>query len=226
MSDTTTSSIAWDHLYAGEQPVNKQTGTVTVAQSQTLTRGAAMGVITLGAVTAVADGGNTGDGTCTVLSTLPGNPVAVVGDYNLECVTAVTNGGVFKLEDPNGKLITNTLTMTVGAGAATALEAGGLAFTLTDGATDFAAGDKFAVTVAAGSGQAVLLDKDATDGSSEIYGILTEDVTTAAAATQVAPVDLTGLFNTGVVTFASGTAYTDIEDDARLKSIYFRGTNY
>ena len=225
MSDSTTTSVTLDHLLVSSQPQDYQTGPVTVADAQTLTRGAAIGKVLFGAVTATADAGNTGDGTCTAQAILPGSGAAQVGAYNLECVTAVTNGGVFKLEDPNGLLITNTLTMTVGAGAATVFEAGGLTFTLTDGATDFAAGDKFAVTVAAGSGQGKLLDVTATDGSDQIYGILSEDVTTSGA-TQVSSCYLTGRFNTNVVTFAVGTAYTDIEADARLKSIYFSGTNY
>lgn len=224
MNDTITNTVSIDHLFVSEQgPI--RTAPVTVADSQTLTRGAALGIVELGAVTAVADVGNTGDGTCTALSVLPGAGLAVAGAYNLECVTAVTNGGVFKLEDPNGLLITNTLTMTAGAGAVTVFEAGGLTFTLTDGTTDFAAGDIFVVTVAAGSGEAVLLDKTATDGSDKIYGILSEDVTTSGA-TQKSSVYLEGKFNSGVVTFESGTAYTDIADDARLKNIYFAAASY
>lgn len=226
MSDSTTTSVTIDHLYVTPQPREKQTGVVTIAQSQTLARGAAIGIVELGAVTAVADAGNTGDGTCTALSILPGAGTAVAGAYNLECVTAVTNGGIFKLEDPNGLLITNNLVMTAGAGTATIFEAGGLTFTLTDNTTDFADGDIFVVTVAAGSGQGVLLDKDATDGSNVIYGVLTRAVTTGVGETEVAPVDKTGKFNTNAVTFETGTAYTDIEADARLKDIYFGGTNF
>lgn len=222
--DSVTDSVAVDHLYVGEQPVKRSKG-ITIAESQTLTRGAAIGKIKFGAVT--ADGtGNTGNGTCTALAILPGSVEPKVGEYNLECTVAASEGGTFKLEDPDGKLVTAQLVMTAGAGAATIFEAGGLTFTLTDGGTDFIVGDKFAVTVAAGSGQGKLLDKDAVDGSSEIEGILTEDVTTGAAETQSAPIDLVGKFNTNVVTFASGTAYTDIEEDARLKGIYFGGTNY
>lgn len=222
--DTTSSSTTIDHLYVGVQPPQR-TAPVTVADSQTLTRGAAMGIVELGAVTAAADAGNTGDGTCTALSVLPGAGLAVAGAYNLECTAATTHGGTFKLEDPNGLIISSNLVMTASTGVATTFEAGGLKFTLTDGATDFASGDIFTVTVAAGSGEAVLLDKTATDGSDKIYGILLEDVTTSGA-TQVSQVDLVGKFNTNVVTFASGTAYTDVEADARLKGIFFGGTNY
>ena len=226
MSDTTSDSVTIDALYAGLQPVNKQSGAVTIAASQTLARGAAIGKVLLGAVTAAAGESNTGDGTCTALAVLPGDGSAVVGAYNLECTAEAAHGGTFKLEDPNGKLISDNLVMTASTGVATVLNAGGLTFTLTDGAEDFDTGDTFAITVAAGSGQGKALDKTATDGSSEIYGILTEAVTTGAGETQAAPVDLTGSFNTAVVTFASGTAYTDIEADARDKGIYFKSQAY
>jgi hypothetical protein len=206
-----------DQLYAGWQPANKQTGAVVIAESQTLTRGAAIGKALFGAVSVVA-GANTGDGTCTAAATVVGTVQPIVGDYVVKCTAAVTNGGVFQVADPNGGIVAAGLSMTVGAGAATVIETAGLTFTLTDGTTDFVIGDLFTLTVAAGSGQGYLLDKTAVDGSAVLYGILTNDVTTAAAETQSAPVDKTGRFNTSVVTFADGTAYTDVEEDARTKS--------
>lgn len=224
-NDTTNDSVTIDQLYVGEQPVNKQAGAITLAISQTLTRGAAIGKALYGAVTA-SDITGTGNGTLTALATVVSNVKPIVGDYVLTCVTAVTHGGIFKLVDPNGGLVSGYLPMTASTGVATVFEVGGLTFTLTDGSTDFAAGAYFTITVAAGSGQGYIVDKTAVDGSSEIYGILTEDVTTSSSATQVAPLDLTGRFNTAVVTFADGTAYTDVEADARTKGIYFASANY
>lgn len=229
MSDTTSDSVTIDALYAGHQPVNKQSSAVTIAASQTLSRGAAIGKVLYGDVTAVAgdgEGSNTGDGTCTALATVVSAVKPIVGDYVLTCTEAVTHGGVFKLVDPNGGIVATGLAMTASTGAATVFEAAGLTFTLTDGDTDFAADDYFTISVAAGSGQGKLLDKTAVDGSSEIYGILTDDVTTGAGETQAAPVDLTGSFNTAVVTFESGTAYTDVEADAREKGIFFKSQAY
>jgi len=94
-----------------------------------------------------ADGGNTGDGTVTAVTA---NDKAVSGSYNLECIEAVTNGGVFKLEDPSGNIVASDLTIDVGAGAATIFTVAGLTFTITDGATDFAAGDKFTLAIETG----------------------------------------------------------------------------
>lgn len=221
--DTITNSVSIDHLFVSEQGPLRTDG-VTVADGQTNVRGAAMGKVLYGAVT--ADGtGNTGDGTCTALATVLGSINPIVGDYVFTCTAAVTNGGVFKLVDPNGAEVATGLTLTVGAGAATVFEVAGIVFTITDGATDFIVGDAFTISVAAGSGQVVKLDKTAVDGSAAIYGILTEDVTTSGA-TQVSSVYLEGKFNSGVVTFVSGTAYTDIEADARLKNIYFAAASY
>lgn len=130
--------------------------------------------------TGTADAGNTGDGTCTAVAQLGGtNAPAVVGAYNLECTDAVTNGGVFKLEDPNGNLLASGLTMTAGAGAATVFNAGGLAFTLTDGATDFASGDKFAITVTAVN-KLTPLDPAAVDGAQLFAGIYTQQAIATA----------------------------------------------
>jgi len=90
-------------------------------------------------------GTNTGDGTCTVVSANGLAPLKI-GAYVIECTFAVTNGGVFKLTDPSGIIIADNLTLRVGAGLLTAFSVGGLNFTITDGSTDFAAGDKFTIT--------------------------------------------------------------------------------
>lgn len=223
MTDTITNTVSIDHLFVSEQgPI--RTAAVTVADSQTCLRGAAMGKVLYGAVTAVADAGNTGDGTCTALATVLGSIKPIIGDYILTCIEAVTHGGVFKLVDPNGGLVSGALAMTAATGGATVLEAGGITFTLTDD-TDFIVGDFFTISVAAGSGSVIKLDKTAVDGSADIYGILSEAVTTDGA-TQVSSVYLEGKFNSGVVTFVTDTAYTDIEADARLKNIYFAAASY
>lgn len=91
-------------------------------------------------------GTNTGNGTVTALSA-PGTPRP--GAWVLTLITAVTNGGVFKLVDPLGATASTTITMTPGAGGATVITTAGLQFTITDGSTDFAVADKFTITVPA-----------------------------------------------------------------------------
>ena len=70
------------------------------------------------------------------------------------------------------------------------------------------------------SGEALLLDTAAVDGSENFYAILLEDVTTSGA-TQVAPVALSGEFQTQALSFGGATTYADVIDDARDKNCYF-----
>jgi hypothetical protein len=131
-------------------------------------------------VTPAADGGNTGDGTVTAATVVAGSSIPLAGAYNLEVTTAVTNGGVLKLEDPNGALVASDLTMTVGAGASTVFEAAGLQFTVTDGATDFVAGDKFSLTVTA-NGKLVVYSKTGAGGAQLPTHVITYEVTKAGS---------------------------------------------
>lgn len=131
------------------------------------------------AVVAAADAGNTGDGTVTAASVVSGPVVPLVGAYVLTVITAVANGGVLKLEDPNGALVAGNLVMTVGAGAATVFEVGGLTFTVTDGAVDFVAGDFFTLTVAA-DGDLVVFATNGVGGAQIPLAILTYEVVATA----------------------------------------------
>lgn len=102
--------------------------------------------IAYGAVTSQAMASNIGDGTLTAVS-VSGTPTA--GTYTLTCVQPVAEGGVFSLTDPQGGVVPGSITMTPGSGAASPFTVGGLAFTLTDGASDFAVGDGFTIKVPA-----------------------------------------------------------------------------
>ncbi len=114
-----------------------------------IAKGSPLGEITLGAVTAAAVVG-TGNGTCTELALAAGGP-AIVGDCRLTCIEAIINSGVFKLVDPNGKLIAHDITIAAGAGGVIVFTGAGITFKITDGSTDFAVDDYFVITVAAGS---------------------------------------------------------------------------
>lgn len=220
--DTQTSSRTPDNLVLDGYPLKRGARTLSTGN---LARGSVLGkILYTGSVTAAADAGNTGDGTCTVLSMLPGAGKIPSGAYNLECTAAVTNGGTFKLEDPTGQIVSANLTMTVGAGAATIFEAGGIKFTLTDGATDFIVGDLFVVNVVAGSGSVTLLDKTAVDGSQYFDSILL-DATDASSATKKCPVAEAGEFDTRGLVFASGTVYGDVTEQMRDANCYLNTTN-
>jgi hypothetical protein len=125
-------------------------------------------------------GSNTGTGTCTALSVVTGPEVPLVGAYVLTCITAVANGGVFKLVDPNGRIVGAYLPMTAGAGAATVFKVGGLQFTLTDAGTDFIAGDSFTITVAA-DGKLVIYSPSGAGGVQRPCALLTYPVSKAGS---------------------------------------------
>lgn len=100
---------------------------------------------TYGVVTATP-GTNVGNGTVTLLS-VTGNPLP--GNYFLELITVVANGGVFRLTGPTGTVISSSVTMTPAPLGTTVINVGGIQFTITDGAVDFALGDDFTITVPA-----------------------------------------------------------------------------
>jgi hypothetical protein len=148
----------------------------TFAKGTILARRAVAIAVTASAVT------GTGNGTVTLATVVEGPIVPLVGAYVLTCVTAVANGGIFKLVDPNGAIVASDIKMTVGAGAATVVEVAGLRFTITDGATDFVAGDFFTLTVAA-DGALVPFNPAGAAGEQIPVAVLTYAVTRADAGT-------------------------------------------
>ena len=96
-------------------------------------------------------------------------------------------GGTFKLEDPNGDTVAIGLTLSGVATGATVFVEGGMTFTITDGAADFAVGDKFSLTVVA-DGDWVIYALDGLNGSQTARGILTiEEVATGATDVSFRP---------------------------------------
>lgn len=137
------------------------TGTYTVSASQT----ASSTTITATSASAVA-GTNTGNGTMGAIAV---SNAAKSGDYVLKVTKAATNAGDFQVTDPDGHV--------VGLGTvAVAFSGGGLAFTLADGSTDFAVGDTFVITVAAGSGNYAMHDPSGIDGREDAVAILFDAV--------------------------------------------------
>lgn len=213
--DSIFDSTARDNLIAGPFPMT--TTGVTLAASQTLTRGTVLGKITVVAGTAAAGGGNTGDGTLTgfALSATGGPPV--VGTYKATCISEVANLGYFNVTNPSGATIGIA---TVG----TAFTAGGITFTINDGTEDFNMGDYFNLPVTAGSGYYKKLDVASTDGSQVFMGILLEAVTTGGGEYFEAPMALTGEFHSQQLALGGSTTVADIVDAAAAKNCYIRTT--
>jgi hypothetical protein len=177
-----------DKLLAGDYPA--VTDIVTILSGQNLVRGALLGKVTIGAATPAAVAGNTGNGTLAA-ATVSG--AAKPGVYRAVCIEPGTNLGKFTIEDPDG--------ITVGvATVGTEFVGGGLTFTIADGSTDFASGDAFTITVAAGSGKYKQCDSTNTDGSQAPLAILAEACDASGGDAQ-ATVYLSGAFTESGVTF-------------------------
>lgn len=115
---------------------------VSLTGSGVIKPGTVLGKKTTGTTAvAAAVAGNTGNGTMGAVTVSAG---AKPGVYTLTIIEPGTNVGAFMVSGPDGAVIGN-------GDVAAAFSAGGLAFTLADGATDFTAGDQFTITVAAGN---------------------------------------------------------------------------
>lgn len=118
--------------------------------------GTILALVSATAVQAAAAAGNTGNGAMTLSDPAVGVGV-VPGIYQAICIEPATDAGTFEVFDPAGVSIG---TATVGVEFD-----GPVKFTIADGATDFAAGDAFTITVPEGD-TAVEWDPDAEDASS------------------------------------------------------------
>lgn len=138
------------------------TGTYTVSASQTVSST----TITAAGAVSTAFASSTGDGTMGAVALSAG---AKPGTYRLVIVEPGTNVGTFVVEDPDGNF--------VGRGVvAAAFSAGGLAFTLADGSTDFVAGDGFNIVVGGNSGNYGAYASGNADGTQNALAVLYDNV--------------------------------------------------
>lgn len=132
----------------------------------------------LGAASAVAKaGGNTGTGTLTLDVTTPILAGAKPGVYAVRCIAAATNGGTFRVEDPDGYVL--------GEVAVAATFADDVKFVIADGGIDFIVGDGFDITIAAGDGKWAPFTNAATQRA---QGILFDRATVPAAGSKAVTV--------------------------------------
>jgi hypothetical protein len=163
---------AGEFLYSEASGVRSRENVVVQLGSGVLSAGAVLGRVTVGAITAAAQAGNTGNGTISAVTAAAG---IKPGAYAVTFIEPISNLGTYVLEDPIG--------ITIGRGfVGTAFSSGHLSFTISDGATDFVAGDRFNITVAAGNGQYRPFDPANTDGSSVAAGILYDNLDATSAA--------------------------------------------
>lgn len=204
-----TTEYAPDNLIAGHQPVASRK--VTLLSGENRTRGAVLGKISIGgAASAAKAGGNTGAGTLTLDATTPVRPGAKVGVYTVRCIAAATDGGTFRVEDPDGNVLGDVL---VGATFDDDIK-----FAIADGNPDFIVGDGFDITVSAGSGKYKLAAAAAIDGSAVPDAILAED-RDATSADAECLIYTRGDFNQDALVLGSGLTVAGIREGLREKGI-------
>lgn len=210
MSET----YAFDNLIAGDHPI--VTSEVTVLTGNNLAKGTVLGKITAGTVPTTGTKTGTGDGTMTAVT---GGVNVKPGSYVATVIQAITNGGIFKVVNPLGKII-GQCAITAGAGGTGVFVSDEINFTITDGSTDFILGDLFTVVVPAGSGKFVAVNSTLINGAAEVFGVLMQDAD-ASSGDIVSVAALCGEFNANALVFGGSDTAATRKTDARAKSIYF-----
>ena len=184
--------VNYDFLDGVRAVSESEQAVLTSAGADTVKRLTILGRILIALGVVAADGGNTGDGTVTEFALAATGAPAKIGTYVLTCITAVVNGGIFKLVDPAGNLIADDITILAGAGGVIVFTGDGMTFKITDGATDFAAGDFFTLTVTAGSLNYAFYSASAVDGSDTPVAVSLSEVVADGAGDDPVGVMLAG----------------------------------
>jgi hypothetical protein len=189
---------------------------VVVASGQNLFMGAVVGKITKTiATTGTADAGNTGGGT--VASVTQGLK-SKIGTYEIKC-TSFTNSpeaAVFQVKDPEGNLMPPA--------TLAAYTSDQINFDVANGSPDIAVGDKWTIVVSAGSGKVKAISLTAVDGTSEAYGIITDDCDAS-----LADKDAVAIVKDAVIIAANlvwpdvSPAWTTDQKNAALAQLYAKG---
>jgi len=159
--------------------------TFVVALNQTLVAGQVVGkTAVVGQVTwsVAVDAGNTGNGVFTIDGAAPVAAGAKNGVYRVVNDLVAANSGEFVVFDPDG--------VEIGRVAVAATFNNQIKFVIADGATDFAIGDAFSVTVGIEETdyQVAAYNPTGADGTQHVAGIIWSNVTTDGTNTQKAVV--------------------------------------
>lgn len=153
--------------------------------------------------------GNTGGGTITAAPVVtPAD--AKIGVYKAICIAAAAAAGTFLVSDPDGGVVG---VATVGV----AFSGGGLAFTIADGAPDFAVGDAFTITVSGATAETSKFEVEDPDGA--VLGVAT--VGTAFSTGSA----ITFTITAGATAFEPGDSFTVTiaAGSGKVKPIDFAG---
>lgn len=171
---------------------------------ETLTIASGQGVVAAGTVIGQSGGtvspavdgtGNTGNGTLTMDVTTPLGVAAQVGVYRATLIEEGADAGAFLVEGPDGASIGV-------AAVGVAFTGDEVQFTIADGATDFAAGDLFTITVTeSAAGLWAVSAIGATDGSQVAKAITLYEVDATSADQAVACIRRDAEVNWNILTY-------------------------
>lgn len=167
---------------------------IVVNSGQDLVAGTVLGRLMSAA--AVADGGNTGDGTVSAVTIGKG---CQPGDYILTCIEEVVDAGFFQVIGPDGRALAR-----LEVGVAYDSQIG---LTVADGASDWDVGDFITVTVTEGNWEQ--LDEAEDDGAQNAAGILWAAVDASAADAPGAALVRDGEVVDGELTWPTGISAGD-----------------
>ncbi len=159
----------------------------------------------------------TGNG---IISGLSLGPDAKTGQYRVENIAAITNGGEFKVVSPDGDIVATGFIVAGAGGTLVLADQRQLNLTITDGSTDFLIGDFFEVFVfnELAGGKVVEWDPTTFDGRDDVAGVLYAAVDASAADkagvvvsrnAEVRKADLR--FATAITVGQKESAYLDLE---------------
>ncbi len=202
--------VAGDHART-HQPITVLSG------EGALVRGTVMGKVSIGAASsATKSGGNTGTGTFVLDGSTPIRAGAKVGVYQLRCIAAATNGGTFLLTDPDGFSL-GQYAISGGSGGTVTVD-NDIKGVITDAGTDFALGDGFDITVAAGSAKWKVAKTAAVDGSATPRAILADAVDATSADAQ-GQGHFEGTYASEMLTYGTGHSATTVEAAFRAAGV-------
>ena len=181
-------SVKTEGRHAGEFLMSEAAGnrsrdTITIPSGTgVIVPGTVLGLVTdedVVTTSQAADAGNTGNGTIAEGDPAVGADVKV-GTYRIVCIEPAADGGRFTVEDPNG--------VNIGVVAVGAEFDGQIVFTISDGATDFVAGEAFSFVVARSSFGYVPSPNAADDGSDQAVAIALYGCDATSAAKKIAAI--------------------------------------
>jgi hypothetical protein len=181
-----------------EEPGGRSREQITLLSGSTLDVGTVLGaIVTATSVTGAAF--TTNAASTGTIGTLSAGTGVQLGVYQAICIEPATDHGTFMIIDPRGKVLS---TEAVAGSAYT----GQVNFTISDGATDFTAGEGFNITVIGSVSAYDIYDPSATDGTQRPKGILYRDTDASSGAAETLGIMRDAVVNADLITWISGAS--------------------